>query len=616
MLDLLQLLAPAELPKVFDVLGENAIEGGDFQSVFDTFLEADIEGQLEEGLDGEALIGEVLETLTDEQTSLLVSFLVQVEIAIEDPKTELMGLFKKGEAELGLENEIPGSPGFALRSLEMAFEFTLLQTEKGEWSKEEGKTQLSAYLKHWLKHEPCLNCSEPTFFVANELVPATDFLQGVKAESKVLPQETKPTDLYLLQTQKSNFKIPFFDKYTVEEVKLEPKTQLQNEGLEKVSPQLAIPKDLQVKGEPEMVDPELLKNTKTENVEVKGKEVQNLPELKPDAKNVNESTIHKEVKVSVPQVQTRIDKALNWFAEQMQDIGKPESMNDDEWTKIMAWMKSKRSKSSSEALEQLDRLSDLKRIGSQNSKHARTLSEIQTPEELIDKKDDTSKTTKSIRFQKALSEVYQSVRSEETSEKAQQVLKNYTSDLPELKVGKEQQVDTKPTQEPVNSPSLNSKTSEVKLESTLPTAKPAASQSSGWDPELLNKFLQSTKETLKIWVDKKYTAMRIQIEPLELGKIQLKTIVEQGRIGVLIQAENQMTKELLQIHLHEMKEILKEQGLEVAGFQVDVKDQKNGFAEQKSSAAAKFELETLLEEENDGTENSSGQNSGLIDRVA
>ena len=71
--------------------------------------------------------------------------------------------------------------------------------------------------------------------------------------------------------------------------------------------------------------------------------------------------------------------------------------------------------------------------------------------------------------------------------------------------------------------------------------------------------------------------MRIQIEPVELGKIELKTIVEQGRIGVLVQAESQMTKELLQIHLHEMKEILEEQGLEVAGFQVDVKEQQKDF---------------------------------------
>jgi hypothetical protein len=54
----------------------------------------------------------------------------------------------------------------------------------------------------------------------------------------------------------------------------------------------------------------------------------------------------------------------------------------------------------------------------------------------------------------------------------------------------------------------------------------------------------------------------------------------------------------------------------VAGFQVDVKEQQHGSSKQKSSSGSKFELETLLEDDNSGTELSSAPAKGLIDQVA
>ena len=212
-MDLLQLLAPAELPRVLDVLGEGAIQDGDFQSVFDTFLEADIAAKLEEGaafvLDDD-LMQEVLETLTDEQASLLMSFLVQVEIALDDPSLKLEGLLENKAQTPELEHEVPGSPGFAIRSLELAFEFTAHQIENQKWSFDEAKKQLSAYVKHWLKHEPCLDCKDPSFFAAHELIPADEYLKQIESEKKVIPQDRKPIEQFLIKTDNSNFKVPFF----------------------------------------------------------------------------------------------------------------------------------------------------------------------------------------------------------------------------------------------------------------------------------------------------------------------------------------------------------------------------------------------------------------------
>jgi flagellar hook-length control protein FliK len=612
-MDLLQLLAPAELPRVLDVLGEGAIQNGDFQSVFDQFLEADIDaemGQVQELFSDQELLEGVLETLTDEQASLLMSFLVQVQFAIEDPSLHLEGLMDKNTTLPELEHEVPGSPGFAMRSLELAFEFSTHQVENEQWTKEEAIEQLSAYLKHWLRHEPCLDCKEPKFFAAHELIPADEYLKRIEAEKKILPQKQKPTDMFLLPTQKSNFKIPFFTTFKVEEVHAKPvlplqaEVQSQSKELQKTDGEAKVNLDLE-NPEEMLIDGDELG---AKLVEGSGKS-----EVSPTSDKPTESSVVQQKNVSVPQVQNRVEKVLDWFATQIEQIGQPEEMEDQDWQKIVEWMQAKKTKSATEAMQQLDRLGQLKRMNSesaQNDSSSKTHQEFSI-EELEPKK------SKNVRLQRVFAEAYQVVKNEETVEKAQDILKNYTPEKSELPEAAKVQKQTMSSQPDSSNPALGqAKSVDLKSEHTPTTPKFTPPPSSNWDPELLNKFLHSTKENLKIWVEKKYVAMRIQIEPAELGKIHLKTIVEQGRIGVLIQAENQMTKELLQIHLHEMKEILKQQGLEVAGFQVDVKEQQYGSSQQKSSSGSKFELETLLEDDNNGTELSSAPAKGLIDQVA
>lgn len=613
-MDLLQLLAPAELPKVLDVLGEGAIQDGDFQSVFDQFLEADIKAKLGESeiiFNDQELLEGVLETLTDEQASLLMSFLVQVEIAIEDPSLHLEGLLEQNTKLPELENEVPGSPGFAMRSLELAFEFTTHQVENDNWSKDEAIQQLSAYLKHWLKHEPCLDCKEPKFFAAHELIPADEYLKRIESEKKVLPQKQKPTDMFLLPTQKSNFKIPFFTTFKVEEVHAKPVSPLQSElqtqtdAKEKTvdsNPELKLENPQEMVVDNDEAEAKLLEATqKTE------KPQQETP--------TQQAHVIQQKNVSVPQVQNRVEKVLDWFAQQIEQIGQPEEMEDQDWQKIVEWMQAKKTKSASEAMQQLDRLGQLKRMNHLQTQNQHSPDSSQDQEFPAD--EPQPKKSRNLKLQRAFTEAYQVVKNEETIEKAQDILKSYTPEKSEVNEASKAQKPAPTAQQDASTQTLaQAKSSEVKSEHTPTTPKFTPPPSSNWDPELLNKFLQSTRENLKIWVEKKYVAMRIQIEPAELGKIQLKTIVEQGRIGVLIQAENQMAKELLQIHLHEMKEILKQQGLEVAGFQVDVKEQQQGFKEQKSSSGTKFELETLLEDDNSGTELSSAPAKGLIDQVA
>jgi len=608
---------------VFDVLGSNALENGDFKSVFDTFLEAATQDQLEQdSVLAEDLFNEVLETLSAEQKSLLMSFLVQVQIAFQEPYLKLDGLFQKQGVEPDLESDVPGSPGFALRSLELAIGYSVSQVENKNWTLEEAKTQLSAYVKHWLKHEPCLDCKEPKFFASHELVPAAEYLQRIESEKKVLPQKQKQMDQFLLATKKSNFKIPFFTTFKVEETKPKQMTLLQS--------------DIQVKTKLAAAE-FLVKNELDLELKVGELEKSNSPEVKLEGADqimvqAEEEFVDKVIKkndvvktevlqqtVVLPQVKTRIDRALDWFAEQLQDIGKPESMEDDDWSKILAWMQSKRSKSVGETLEHLERLGQLRRMDVNQKGLLDPLQKLQADTESSEQEGLESEPQKSraTRFQRALADVYQVVKMEASFDKTEQTLKNYTLPKIDVELPSLQKLEHHSLQDANSQVLAQSKSGEQKMEHTSAAPKfTPVPQSSGWDSELLNKFIESTRESLKIWVDKKYVAMRIQIEPVELGKITLKTIVEQGKIGVLIQAESQMTKDLLQFHLHEMKEILKQQGLEVAGFQVDVKEQQKGFSDRKSSSSSKFELETLLQDDNSGAEAVLAQAKGLIDQVA
>jgi flagellar hook-length control protein FliK len=139
-----------------------------------------------------------------------------------------------------------------------------------------------------------------------------------------------------------------------------------------------------------------------------------------------------------------------------------------------------------------------------------------------------------------------------------------------------------------------------------------------FDQELVERVLTQTKQNLRVWMDRKLVAMEIQMEPVELGKMQMRTVLEQGRIGVLLQVENAAVKELIQQQLQDMRAVLEAQGLEVAGFYVEVWQREQGGAhgEGEKTSGPKFDLDRLLADDGSDDDPKPPQKKSLIDQVA
>jgi flagellar hook-length control protein FliK len=139
-----------------------------------------------------------------------------------------------------------------------------------------------------------------------------------------------------------------------------------------------------------------------------------------------------------------------------------------------------------------------------------------------------------------------------------------------------------------------------------------------FDRDLMDRVVQQTKNNLKVWMDRKLVAMQVQMEPVELGKMQMRTVLEQGRIGVLLQVENTVVKDLIQQQIQAMREVLEAQGLEVAGFYVEVWQQDQQAAGQNSqkSSGPQFNMDRLLGDEGPEDDPTPPQKKGLIDQVA
>ena len=264
-----------------------------------------------------------------------------------------------------------------------------------------------------------------------------------------------------------------------------------------------------------------LKNKSSEQLKLQGLKKLDDPSkavevFSQDKKQVFEAPKLDQKNVTVPQVQSRVDKALNWFAEQLEQIGKPENMEDEDWQKIMAWMQSKKTKSAGEAMEQLQRLGQLKRMETEVKplSDAELQQDFKETGEEKDQEKQPLRENRNLRFQRAFSEAYQVVKSEENIEKAQEILKTYSSDQPETDAPNLNKPKNVPSQD--NNPQLlgQVKSGEAKIENTSTTLKFTPPPSSNWDPELLNKFMQSTRESLNIWVEKSSLRCEFKLNPL------------------------------------------------------------------------------------------------------
>ncbi|HSH50731.1 MAG TPA: flagellar hook-length control protein FliK, partial [Bacteroidales bacterium] len=77
-------------------------------------------------------------------------------------------------------------------------------------------------------------------------------------------------------------------------------------------------------------------------------------------------------------------------------------------------------------------------------------------------------------------------------------------------------------------------------------------------------------EKAKLIVDDNKQEIRIKLKPDILGELILKMEVEKGEFLAKILVDNYRTKELLEASLHEFKENMKENGLEIKTFEVFV----------------------------------------------
>lgn len=139
------------------------------------------------------------------------------------------------------------------------------------------------------------------------------------------------------------------------------------------------------------------------------------------------------------------------------------------------------------------------------------------------------------------------------------------------------------------------------------------------DDAIFQKFLEHSKAQLKMWVDRKLVAMQIQMEPAEFGKMQMKTVLENGRIGVLFQVENAMAKTMLLQESQALKNVLEAQGLEIAGFYVEVwqgdRQQGQNFSS-KTGTGPEFDMAKLLDGDDSSAEGLPPTKRSLIDSVA
>lgn len=148
--------------------------------------------------------------------------------------------------------------------------------------------------------------------------------------------------------------------------------------------------------------------------------------------------------------------------------------------------------------------------------------------------------------------------------------------------------------------------------------RPAETPSQRWDSAQLDRFLQSARAHIRLWVDRRFVAMEVQLEPADLGRMQMRTVLEQGRIGVLFQVESQAARDLLNQQVDALRETLKQQGLDVAGFEVEVRQENfSGHPEHGSKKrGSRFDMEALLGAEDVGEMELSPIVRGLINQVA
>lgn len=151
--------------------------------------------------------------------------------------------------------------------------------------------------------------------------------------------------------------------------------------------------------------------------------------------------------------------------------------------------------------------------------------------------------------------------------------------------------------------------------------------------ERMQNIVEQVVEQIKVQIKPQTTAMEIQLNPENLGKINLSVVSKDGQLTATITAQTQIAKEALEGQLQILKENLNNQGLKVEAVEVNVSsfafDRNSGgqmadSQEQKKSQGGrrKIDLSTFGDQMDDASEEEilaadiMKQNGGSVDYSA
>ncbi|MBF0246150.1 MAG: flagellar hook-length control protein FliK, partial [Planctomycetes bacterium] len=132
--------------------------------------------------------------------------------------------------------------------------------------------------------------------------------------------------------------------------------------------------------------------------------------------------------------------------------------------------------------------------------------------------------------------------------------------------------------------------------------------------EMGAKVILSVKESIRLWSGKGMTAMRVSLDPPELGHMELRTVMVKDKMGVSLSVESQAVREILQANGNELKNLLNGKGLDLVQLDIFERNMREkGGRPQRGQQRDIFDVDALLGE---GNNESAEVSRGYFDRVA
>ncbi|MEG1992901.1 MAG: flagellar hook-length control protein FliK, partial [Acetivibrio sp.] len=88
--------------------------------------------------------------------------------------------------------------------------------------------------------------------------------------------------------------------------------------------------------------------------------------------------------------------------------------------------------------------------------------------------------------------------------------------------------------------------------------------------KVMRNIVEQVVEQIKVSIKPDTTSMEIQLNPENLGKINLSVASKDGHLTATITTQNEIAKEALESQMHILKENLNNQGLKIEAVEVNV----------------------------------------------